>query len=92
MAMIYHDTYSKTLRYSADFVLIDNTGEIYIINSSLMEKDLRPISKTDDIKLFGHTIYLSYTDVLWRDKDNYVWPKNLTGDVLGFVAVKYVGK
>ena len=84
------NTYDKKLYYSADFVLLDNTGEIYIIDSRLVEKDLRPISKPDDIKLFGHTIYLSYTDVLWKDKDSYVWPENLTGDVVGFVAMKEV--
>ena len=84
------NTYDKKLYYSADFVLLDNTGEIYIIDSRLAEKDLRPIDKSDDINAFGHTVYLSYTNVLWKDKDSYTWPENLAGDVVGFVAIKEV--
>ena len=84
------NTYDKTLSYSADFVLLDSSGEIYIINSKLKEKSLRPIKEDEDVRAFGHTIYLDYTDVLWKDKDSYVWPDRLSGEVVGFVAVNEV--
>ena len=75
----------ETLLYSADFVVFDNKGEIFMIDSKLQEAN---ITYSPD----GNTVTRSYMypeDVEW---DGFKLPENLKGDLSGLVAFKDVTK
>ena len=75
----------ETLLYSADFVVFDNKGEIFMIDSKLQEAN---ITYSPD----GNTVTRAHMlpeDVEW---DGFKLPENLKGDLSGLVAFKDVTK
>lgn len=78
------NTYSETLWIGADFVLFDNRGEIYQINTLMGDTVLAGSEASEQVR------EIAKTDTLWKDRKEYQLPEELQGDVTGLVAVKQV--
>ena len=84
------NTYDKELFYSAEFVVFDNKGGIYYIDSTLQESSAVPVESGRSPTEYRIGRYIIYTDVLWEDKSSFVLPDELQGDVIGIVCVKSI--
>lgn len=84
------NTYNKELFYSAEFVVFNNKGEIYAIDSDLKEGSAVPIESGKNPTEYRIGRYIAYTDVLWKDKDKFVLPDELQGDIVGIVCIKSI--
>ena len=84
------NTYNKELFYSAEFVVFNNKGEIYVIDSDLKEGSAVPIESGKNPTEYRIGRYIAYTDVLWKDKDGFVLPDELQGDIVGIVCIESI--
>ncbi len=84
------NTYDKELIYSAEFILFDNKGEIYYIESSLVEGSAVPVENGKNPAEYRIGRYIQYTDTLWKGVDSFVLPEKLQGDIVGIVCVKSI--
>ena len=74
----------ETLYYAPEIIVFDNKGDLYYLNTINAASMLSP----DGGGEFTTVIYAS--DTLWKEKDKFVWPEELTGDIyciFGFEAV-----
>ena len=84
-------THSQRLYYGGDFLLLDKNGEIFFVDTQLMQSDISPLKTGESPLTRGALRYMFYDpDTLWADFDEYVLPDELDGNITGIVAFKWI--
>lgn len=85
------NTFNEQLYFGPDFVIFDNKGEIFYINTMRRSTSLSPYSSYENPGESTQRIVVYATDILWEDNDDFVWPEELTGEVAGIIGFKSCG-
>lgn len=84
-------TYSQRLYYGADFLLLDKNGDIFFVDTQLMQTDNSPLKPGESVSTRGTLRFMFYDEnTLWADFDKYQLPDELDGDITGIVAFKWI--